>query len=156
MTICEDEKMADVTLIMPRPIPQIHLTCKELAAEAAPFLRKVVEKQRLSRTAPKMIVSGNCGEFAAEVVAMIIKYMKFDIFDIPESLISKYWQDTCKLDGDIRAQLESTHAHKVSVFCKNASKHLLKTKEVTKSWLDEAFEYFPLLIPRGSLFHAPP
>jgi hypothetical protein len=47
---------ASVTYITPDPIPPIHLICKQVHAEVAPFLRARLERMSAARETPRLII----------------------------------------------------------------------------------------------------
>ncbi len=150
ITVREEGESVEITLIMPSPIPHISLVCKELHAEATPFLQKAVVDLGVSRTAPRMIVdgSGHLGDLAATAVEMIIRTMSLELRHFTEKSKLSYWKryfEEHPYYRHIRKQLESLdYQPYVATFCKNAVQHLHKVCKKRRGWFDEAKEELQL------------
>ncbi len=139
ISIVEDDESADITLVTPAPVPQIYLTCKELHAEAVPFLQKKVAKLGLSRTAPRIVIGGRCGNLTSSTIELMIRFTLFELDRLTEGGNSSDW--SCSEDETlIRAMLKRIEMHHISAFCKMASRHLLKANEYGQSWYLDAYE----------------
>ncbi len=150
ISIVEDDESADITLVTPAPVPQIYLTCKELHAEAVPFLQKKVAKLGLSRTAPRIIVTGDSGWLVFTTIRLIVRTISTELDQPTEEKRLSEW-NRYKHDKRLRALLEPFDTHRILAFCKMASKHFLKVNQYELSWYTEAYSTIAPLAPLWEL-----